>query len=429
MNLWQVFVRLLLLNAGPIAHLSSGNPNLPLVGEEMSDFSSLIYESGKGLFIDEGEIVKISDSKSMEDEFSNLKNVKKIDCKQKAIIPGFVDSHTHLLWSGDRSNEMSLRQSGFSYKEIANRGGGINQTVNSTRKATKKELIELGNSRLRRALNFGTTTMECKSGYGLDTESELKILESINLISKESPVKLHSTWLGAHDIPTNLTKDEYIEELLSEQIPAIVEQNVAKWVDVFCEPGWFSVEDTETIVNEAKRMGLEPRLHVDEFEDGEGLRLAAELEAISADHVAYSSDEARQYASDSGTMQTFLPGTPYVLGKKLDLPLRKCIDNKWPISLATDFNPNCRTISIPFIGSLATHRMGMSPLEALCCVTRNPATTLFSKGDSHVSGSIRIGGPADILILNSKYVDSWCQMPGDNPVEKIISKGKLYNHI
>ena len=420
-------MRLLLLNAGPIAHLSIGNPNTPLAGVQMNDDKSLIHDSGKGILIESGKIVKIQDSQSLEDEFGNEKNhdMEIIDCKGKAIIPGFVDSHTHLLWSGDRANEMSLRQSGLSYKEIANQGGGISKTVNATRKATKNELIKLGNSRIKRALRYGTTTMECKSGYGLDTESELKILESIKILSEESYIDIHPTWLGAHDIPNNMEKKEYVSTLISEQLPAIIEQDVAKWVDVFCEPGWFTVEDTEIIVNEAKDKGLKSRLHVDEFVDGGGLKLATDLNSISADHVAYSNDDARQYASESGTMQTFLPGTPYVLGKELDLPLRKCIDNEWLISLATDFNPNCRTISIPFLGSLATHRMGISPLEALCCVTRNPATTLFERNDNDVSGSIRIGGPADLLLLNSKYIDSWCQMPGDNPVDITISKGSI----
>ena len=195
----------------------------------------------------------------------------------------------------------------------------------------------------------------------------------------------------------------------------------------FCEPGWFSLEDTELIVKAASELGLASRLHVDEFVDGGGLALASELGAISGDHVGHSSASARQSASESGVMQTFLPGTPYILGHDLESPLKQCINHNWAFSLASDFNPNCRTLSIPFVGSLATHRLGLSPIEALVAVTRNPATTLLNSTDKPLSGSIRQGGPADLLILDSEYIDAWCQMPGDNPIYKTIKSGKIVN--
>ena len=238
---------------------------------------------------------------------------------------------------------------------------------------------------------------------------------------------IHSTWLGAHDVPKDTNIDNYVDELIHVQLPAVVDQGYAKYADVFCEPGWFSLEHTELIVKEAKKLGLASRLHVDEFVDGGGLQLATELGVISGDHVGHSSEAARQSASESGVMQTFLPGTPYILGHNLETPLRQCIENNWLFSLATDFNPNCRTLSIPFVGSLATHRLGLSPMEALVAVTRNPATTLLNSTPGQVTGSIREGGPADLLLLDSQYIDAWCQMPGDNPIYKTIKSGEVVN--
>jgi imidazolonepropionase len=420
-------MRLLLLNAGPIATIDNGDPTIPLKGADMSDTEKLTLPRGYGILIENGIVNKIGQTDSLNNEFGSedTESLSVIDCNNQAIIPGFVDSHTHLLWDGDRANEMHLRQQGLSYSDIANLGGGITKTVEFTRNAPIENLIELGRKRIARAMNLGTTTMECKSGYGLDRQSEIKLLEASRILGGKTHLDIHSTWLGAHDFPKGMKSGDYVESLISDQLPSVAEQGYAKYCDVFCEPGWFTLEQTEEIVNAAKIHGLTPRLHVDEFVDGNGLQLAAELGAVSGDHVGHSSDDAREYASQSGTMQTFLPGTPYVLGDQLNSPLRSCVDNNWQFSLATDFNPNCRTLSIPFVGSLATHRLNLSPLEALVAVTRNPATTLIETTDLHVPGSIREGGPADLLILNSEHIDAWCQMPGDNPIKQTIKSGQV----
>jgi imidazolonepropionase len=245
------------------------------------------------------------------------------------------------------------------------------------------------------------------------------------MINREAPCNIIATWLGAHDFPREKGRRDYLEELVSEQLPVVNELGLAKWVDVFCEEGWFTNEETEDIVNAAKAEGLGSRLHVDEFVDSGGLELAAELGSVSGDHVACSNEDSRIAAAESGTVQTFLPGTPYVLGKELDLPISKCIDEDWPFSIATDFNPNCPITSLPFIGSLLSHRMGIDPIVSLAASTRNPASTMFPVDD--VRGVIAEGRNADLNILWSSSADSWCQTPGTSPVSMTMIDGIIVN--
>ena len=420
---------LLLFNIGEIATLSHGDVSKPLSGTEMGNRDKLIIESGSSILVSQGKIMKINPEEELLEEFapdmesgkSNL--IDLLNVNGAAIIPGLVDCHTHLLWSGDRSNEIRLRQKGLTYQDISNQGGGINKTVNSTRKASKKELESIGHRNLSQSSNYGTTTIEAKSGYGLSVDSEIKILQATSALDGINHNVL-PTWLGAHDFPKDKKPNEYMDELIHEQLPLVAENNLAKWIDVFCEPGWFNLEQTETLVKNAKSFGLKSRLHVDEFVDSGGLSLAAELESCSADHVGFSNSDSRDKANKSGTMQVFLPGTPYVLGKNLGEGIQECLDNNWIFSLATDFNPNCQTLSLPFVSSLATHRIGIDPLTALVACTRNPASTLNEELENCV-GSIHVGGPADFNILNSKSIDYWCQTPGVSPISKTFFSGSI----
>ncbi len=420
---------LLLFNIGELATLDSGDISKPISGKSMSDRENLVLEPGYAILMDDGLISKVAPEEELFEEyvpdFSNGKSdiIDLLDVNGNAIIPGLVDCHTHLLWTGDRSNEMLLRQNGSTYQEISAQGGGINRTVTSTRKASKEELISLGTERISQASNYGTTTIEVKSGYGLSVESEIKLLEASSELTNNN-CNVLSTWLGAHDFPEEKTKEQYMDELINIQLPIVSENNLAKWVDVFCEPGWFNLEQTELIVNAAKKLGLKSRLHVDEFVDSNGLSLAAELGSDSADHVGFSNHDSREKAHHTGTMQVFLPGTPYVLGKNLGDGINDCLENNWNFSLATDFNPNCQTLSLPFVASLATHRLGIDPLAALVACSRNPASTVNSELEHNV-GSIYEGGPADINILKSKFVDYWCQTPGTSPISKTISSGSI----
>ncbi|SVA98027.1 uncharacterized protein METZ01_LOCUS150881 [marine metagenome] len=435
---------LLIVNTGEVAHLTSGDTNAPLTGADMIDRESNTLPTGQAILIRDSVIERICDSESLISEFapwwqpdqgsvgvsdtpsdastSLSTSPSVLDGKGNAVIPGFVDCHTHLLWGGDRSNEVVLREQGYSYREIAEMGGGIGKTVRSTRNMPLDDMCRIGLKRLNKMISTGTTVIEAKSGYGLELEAELRMLEAMKRMDESSNAKIFPTWLGAHDFPSERSRSEYMDHLLSTQLPAVAEQGIARWADVFCEVGWFTNEETEDIVRAASEFNIPSRLHVDEFEDSGGLALAAELDAVSGDHAAKSTDASRQAATDTGTMQTFLPGTPYVLGKPLDLPLQKCVERGWAFSLATDYNPNCEITSIPFIGNLATSRMDLDPFATLIACTRNPSTTL---GDAEITGTIEEGGRADLNILNSQSVDAWCQTPEENQIMSTILSGSI----
>tara|TARA_B100000287_G_scaffold41314_1_gene37522 strand:- start:4827 stop:6119 length:1293 start_codon:yes stop_codon:yes gene_type:complete len=425
-------MRTLIANCGEIAHLSTGDDQFPLSGHRLTERDSLVHPSGMSILIQDGKIEKVSPTQDLVTEFApwyptknESPDTRVVDVNGMSVVPGFVDSHTHLVWSGDRSNELSMRVSGKSYKDIAASGGGIMKTVLDTRSSPQSKLVESGIRRVESAISNGTTSLEAKSGYGLDLDTEVKILESVSVIGRSTPCDVSPTWLGAHDFPPEYDRESYVQHLISEQLPVVSELALAGWVDVFCEDGWFTNEQTEDIVNASKSFGMGSRLHVDEFVDSGGLELAAELGSVSGDHVACSNEDSRISAAEAGTVQTFLPGTPYVLGKKLDLPLQQCITEDWPFSVATDFNPNCPITSLPLIGSMLSHRMGIDPLISLVSVTRNPSSTMF--GDDDVRGVVAEGRRADLNVLWSSSADSWCQTPGSSPVSMTIKDGVIVN--
>ena len=425
-------MRTLITNCGEIAHLSTGDDQFPLSGHRLLDRENIVHPIGMSILINGNKIEKIAPMQDLIAEFapwfpgkSESVDTRVIDVNGMAIVPGFVDSHTHLIWSGDRASELSMRVSGKSYKDIASSGGGIMKTVLETRSAPLDSLVESGKRRVNNSLINGTTSIEAKSGYGLDLDSEVKILEAISVIDRSTPCNIMPTWLGAHDFPPEFDRKAYVDHLISDQLPVISELALAKWVDVFCEEGWFSNEQTEEVVNAAKSFGFGSRLHVDEFVDSGGLELAAELGSVSGDHVACSNEDSRISAAEAGTVQTFLPGTPYVLGKELTLPINQCIMEDWPFSIATDFNPNCPITSLPLIGSILSHRMNVDPMAGLVAVTRNPATTMFD--DNDVRGVIAEGLCADLNVLWSSSADSWCQTPGSSPVSMTFKDGKIVN--
>lgn len=410
----------LLTNAGPIAHLAGNGP----IKGHVDDESSLVADAGMAILVEDHIIKKIGDTEELESEFSGA---EKLNLEGKAVIPGLVDSHTHLLWAGDRSREVSWRQKGLTYRQIAGKGGGIGATVSPTRKSSDSELAHLGIERMREALRNGTTHMEAKSGYGLNTETELRLLtiaESISAI--QGLPSLDLTWLGAHSAPPSSSIDAYFEEIMSEQLPAIIEQGIARSADVFCEPGWFNIEQTEEIMKSSRAGGLDLRLHIDEFEDGGGGQLAAELQVSTADHAHYTNDDARAAMDRAGVNCGFLPGTPYSMGSEYP-PFGHCLDNDWVWTIASDFNPNCRTLSLPFISSILVQRNEISPIASLAACTRNSAiTTPHPSGLTH--GQIAEGGIANLNIIDGPWWEAWCLQPGHSPFAATMIEGEMIFH-
>ena len=378
---------------------------------------------GKSIIVNNNKIESIVESiEEFESSDANF-----IDVGGRAIVPGFIDAHNHLIWSGDRFNEHNLRMQGFSYAEIADMGGGIMQTVTSTRKSTDEELMAIGKARLLESLRNGTTFVEAKSGYGLSTEHELRLLNIVNRLKSERNLpSLHSTWMGAHAVTSDQTYESYTEDILSEQLPAVLDSKLAESADVFCEPGWFSIEQSEDILRASRQGGLNLRMHIDEFTDGGGGELAAELSVMTADHAHHTPMDARIAMKEAGVITGFLPGTPYFNGDQWP-DFNAVQEMAIPFSMATDFNPNCYTNSIPFIGSLAVQRNGMSPYDALYCVTRQAArSTPRADGIDH--GVIKRGAIANFNILKSRHWESWCMSPSRSPVHSTCLEGQYIEY-
>ncbi len=422
-------MRTVYLDAGPIAHLSGEGP---LQGQQMLDSSKLVMPPGMGIVVERDTIASISPSEELKSEYGSTSDhsnheLKIIQLNGKAIIPGFVDSHTHLLWAGDRSRELSWRREGKSYRDISDMGGGIQDTVRATAMASGEELLQLGYMRMRAALRSGTTHMEAKSGYGLTTDSELRLIQiASELQSMDHLPSLDLTWLGAHDIPSGMSSDQYTEQILSEQLPQVLEQGLVRSADVFCEPGWFSVEQSEDILKSSRDGGLNLRMHIDEFVDGGGGELAAELRVDTADHAFHTSGDTRQNMESVNVNTGFLPGTPYAIGTGWP-DFNDVIEKEITWSVATDFNPNCKTISMPFMGSLLAQRCSVHPLAALVAATRNPSeTTPHPTGKVH--GRLEVGSIANFNILDSEYWEAWCLQPSHTPFSSTCISGKLIHH-
>ena len=428
-------MRIVLVDVGAIAHLSGDGS---ISGKASIDENSLITTQ-KGIVIDSNKIVEIRNSEELIDEYGlpeidisntfslNSEKANVISLGGRSIIPGLVDSHSHLIWAGDRSREIRWKLMGKSYTEIASMGGGINSTVSDTRKSSSENLLKLSIDRLKEAFRSGTTHIETKSGYGLNTETELRILEVSKQLSElENMPSIDHTWLGAHAIPKGMKHKEYFESVLSEQLPAIVEQGIARSADVFCEPGWFTLEETEDIMKESRAEGLNLRLHIDEFVDGGGGGLAAELKVDSADHAHYTSNSNRSKMKSAGVNTGFLPGTPYSMGSSWP-NFNDMIDNDITWSIASDFNPNNQILSLPFLASLLVNRCRVDPLATLISATRNPAeTTPHPSGLIH--GRLEKGAIANLNIVNSPNWESWCSKPSHTPFHSTILEGNIIKH-
>jgi imidazolonepropionase len=347
-----------------------------------------------------------------------------IDASGMTVLPGFVDSHTHLLFAGSREDEFEQRLRGLTYQEIAARGGGINATVQRVRQASKEELKALARPRLHRLLRHGVTTVEVKSGYGLTLADELKCLEAIAELNAEGPLELVPTFLGAHAVPPEFrsNRDGYLRVLVDEMLPEIARCRLAEFCDVFCETGVFSLDESERILRRAHELGFKLKLHADELTPLGGAVLAARLGAISADHLLCITDAGIDALARSGTVATLLPGTAFFLGMPY-APARRLIERGLAVALASDCNPGtCPTENLPLIGSMACTQMRMLPAEALTALTLNGAAAL---GLSDRLGSLEVGKQADLVIWGVPDYRHLFYHFGVNHVGTTIKRGRV----
>jgi len=348
---------------------------------------------------------------------------KIIDASGHLVTPGFVDSHTHPVFAETRESEFKMRAEGKSYQDIAAAGGGIKSSVKSLRRIDEKELVERVIHRMNEFLELGTTTIEAKSGYGLSTESELKSLRVIEQTQKEVSIDILPTFLGAHDFPEEYSenKSAYVGKICNEMIPAIADQGIAEFCDVFCEEGWFNIEDSRRILGVAKNFGLRPRLHANEFKDSGAALLAAEMQAISADHLMFISDEEIRLLAENGVVAVLLPGTTFFLGRTSYAPARELLESGVEIALATDFNPGSSMIqSMPFIMSLACLFMKMTVEEAFRAATFGGAKSL---GREKNIGSLQSGKQADLILWNLKELTEIPYRINGNYIGKVFKNG------
>ena len=335
----------------------------------------------------------------------------RVDCEGGVLAPAFVDSHTHAVFGSPRSNEHELRAAGLDYMEIAKRGGGIHSSVRDVRARTEQELLALARARVRALASYGVGTIEVKSGYGLSLDSELKLLRVVRDLSRELPVTLVPTFLGAHEIPlehraSEASRREYVETLMREMIPRVALEKLAMFADVFCERGVYTVDESREILTAARNAGLKLKLHADELTSSGGSELAAELQATSADHLAAISDGGIKALAQAGTVATLLPATMMFLGKPSQAPARRMIEAGIPIALATDFNPGTSpTVGLPIVLTLAVSQLRLSAAEALIAATVNGAAAL---GMAERVGQIAEGFQADIALHR---IDDYRELP------------------
>lgn len=360
--------------------------------------------------------------KMEELSMASIKEADVLDCLDKVVMPGFVDPHTHLVFAGSRENEFAMRSAGLSYQEIALRGGGIISTVQQVRNSTKKDLKKNARKYLNAFLRNGTTTVEIKSGYGLDMDNEIKMLEAINELKDEEVLTIVPTFLGAHAVPPEFfgQKKEYIREITERMIPYIAKKKLAVFCDAFCEKGYFNQEDCREIFSKGTSVGLPPKVHADELTSGGGAELAAEVRAASADHLEHISDVGIKAIAHSGVVAVLLPGVSFFLHHQ-HAPARKLIDAGVPVAIATDFNPgSCMSYSMPMMMTIACAQMKMSPEEAITASTLNAAAAVNLSSEI---GSIEIGKKADLIVLD---IPNYKFLPyhfGENHVEKVVKNG------
>ena len=350
-----------------------------------------------------------------------------VDATGKTVMPGFVDSHTHFIFGGYRAEEFGWRLKGDTYMSIMQRGGGINATVVPTKEATVEQLVEVGRERLNRMLEFGVTTVEGKSGYGMDCDTEIKQLRAMKELDRTHPVDVVTTFLGPHSVLPQWKgrEREFIDYLLTEVMPKVKEENLAEFADIFCEKNVFEIEDSEYYLTKAKEMGFKLKVHADEIVSLGGAELASRTGAVSADHLLKASDDGIKQMAQSGVISTLLPATAFCL-KEPFAPARKMIEAGCAVALASDLNPgSCFTNNIPLLVALGCIHMGMSIEEVITALTINGAAAV---GRADTIGSIEKGKKADIIMLKYPSIHFMPYHTAINLVETVIKNGETVYH-
>jgi len=410
---------LLIKNIGQLVTMEGPVPRL---GSDLNNLG--IIENG-GVAVAGNEIINVGPSDEIEGKSTLSDDCQVVDADGAVVSPGLIDPHTHPVFSMTREKEFEMRIASKTYMEIANAGGGIRASVRDLRSTSKEILINKTKKRLDRMLSYGVTTIEAKSGYGLSTESEIKQLEVIKELNDSHPMDLVPTFLGAHEIPDEYreNREEYIDILINEMIPQVVDKKLAKFSDIFTEEGVYNTEESRKIQKAALKAGLKLKFHADELESVGGAELAAELGAISADHLVYISEAGIKAIAKSKTVAVLLPGTTFSLAGKQYAPARKMIEAGVIIALSTDCNPGSSySESLPFMTSLAALQMKLTAAEALSAITVNSACAIDQGGKI---GQIKTGLKADLVIWDMAHYREMPYHYGVNLAKKVIKNGKM----
>lgn len=409
-------MKFLLINIKELIQVREKSP-LKLSGKEMSELPTL---KNAWLFVENDKIADFGVMKDLPDH----ENFKTIDCTGKMVLPTWCDSHTHLVYAGNREQEFVDRINGLSYQEIAERGGGIVNSAKKLQKTSEKELYKQTEKRLKEIMRLGTGAVEIKSGYGLTTDSEMKMLRVAKKLAEEYPVTIKTTFLGAHAVAPEFkgNKDGYMDLIIDEMLPKVAKEKLADYVDIFCEEGYFSVEDMKRLLEAGKKYKLIPKVHVNQFNSIGGIQAAVKHNSLSVDHLEVMTDEDIDSLKNSGTMPVALPSCSYFLGIPY-APGRKMIEAGLPLALATDYNPGSTPSgNMNFVISTACIKMRLTPEEAINAATINGA---YAMGLSKTHGSITKGKMASLII--TKEIPSYGYLPyafGSNLIDKVIINGE-----
>jgi len=408
---------LLIVNANELVTVEGGSQK-PRTGAQMRELG--IIRNGS-LAVKDGKIVAVGKTAEVTKVFK-AENI--INANGKTVLPGFVDAHTHLVFAGSREDEFQMRVEGASYMEILGAGGGILRTVRETRKASVEKLGDLTIERLDVMLEHGTTTVEAKSGYGLTTKDELKILEVVQRANQLHAMDVVPTFLGAHAIPLEYQGSPlgYVGLVVDEMIPKVAEKGLAEFCDVFCEKGVFGLEQTRRILSAGKNFGLKPKVHADEMSQLGGAELAADFGAVSADHLLFSSDEGLRAMADKGVVAVLLPAAAFCLMNGRFADARVMINFGVPVALGTDYSPSCMVENMQLVIAFTCHFMRLAPAEAITAATINAAHAL---GRANDVGSLEVGKRADVVVLDAPNHKFLGYHFGVNLVDKVVKNGRI----